>query len=97
MSSREKHTSVRLVAALEQRENELVSREAPRWAWELIYEILLMGNPEKMFTHPDLRRDAVTAHAALVRAYEHPGKPFSRKQIEAWLAIHDNNDSTGKD
>lgn len=50
-------------------ENELVTRSAPRWAWEVIDETLDMDSRSSAFT-PELRLQIQEALEAMIEATE---------------------------
>lgn len=61
-------------------ENEIVSRSAPRWAWDIIDETLAMDAERKAFD-ASLRADISAATLAMIRATETDDEPMPRTRI----------------
>lgn len=60
-------------------ENELVTRSAPAWAWEIIDETLAMDERSKAFS-ADLRENIGAANTAMMLACERADdEPISRE------------------
>lgn len=65
--------------------NEVVTRCAPRWAWDLIDETLSLDANSKAFDR-DLRQDIERAQNAMVCASEHPEfDNFSKEDVDDWV------------
>lgn len=63
-------------------ENELVTRSAPRWAWDIIDETLAMDERSKSFS-AELREEIGAANTAMALACERADdEPISRQ--DAW-------------
>lgn len=63
-----------------QHENEIVTRSAPRWAWDTIDETLAQDSMSSAFS-ADLRADIAAAVDAMIIASERASEPISREEV----------------